>query len=206
MTNKLQSNNHSRRIYGLDFFRGFLRDPDVVGSIIPSSRYLEKRIITAASLADARLVLELGPGTGGTTRTLLRNMPADSTLVTVEISRAFTELLNEIDDPRLINHCGSALEIASILRDHNLPPPDVIISGIPFSTIPADIGRQILETIWHSLKPDGIFIAYQFRSHVARLARPVFGDADITQELRNIPPMRIFRWQKLTNGQAPLQR
>ncbi|MDZ7736846.1 MAG: hypothetical protein U5P41_12670 [Gammaproteobacteria bacterium] len=141
MTNKLQSNNHSRQTYGFDFFRGFLRDPDVVGSIIPSSRYLEKKIITAASLNDASLVLELGPGTGGTTRTFLRSMPADATLVTVEISMAFTELLNDIDDPRLINHCGSALEISSILREHNLPSPDVIISGIPFSTIPADVGR-----------------------------------------------------------------
>lgn len=206
VSNKLQPNNHSRQTHGLDFFRGFLREPDVVGSVIPSSRYLEKRIITAASLADAGLVLELGPGTGGTTRTLLRNMPADSMLVTVEISKAFTEVLNRIDDARLINHCGSALEIASILHHHDLPSPDIIISGIPFSTIPPDVGRQILENIWHSLKPDGIFIAYQFRSHVAKLAKPVFGDPDITQELRNIPPMRIFRWQKPANGQDPPQR
>lgn len=203
MNNKLRPHSTSRQSRSLDFFRGFLRDPDIVGSVIPSSRFLEEKIIETAALDGARLVIELGPGTGGTTRSFLEHMPGNSQLLTIEISQAFTDLLNDIEDSRLINHCGSALEIESILHRYNLPLPDVIISGIPFSTIPADVGRQILEAIWHNLKPDGRFIAYQFRAHVADLARPVFGDPDVTQELRNIPPMRIFRWQKYSNGHAP---
>ena len=204
MNNKLQPNNN-RQTRGLDFFRGFLRDPDIVGSIIPSSRFLEEKIIDTANLAEARMVLELGPGTGGTTRSFLQHMPENSSLLTIEISQAFAKLLDDIDDPRLINYCGSALEIESILRRYNLPSPDVIISGVPFSTIPPDVGRQIVEAIWHNLQPDGRFIAYQFRGHVAELAKPVFGEPDVAQELRNIPPMRVFRWQKYSDGHASQQ-
>ncbi len=71
MNNRLRPQNALRQTRSLDFFREFLRDPEIVGSIIPSSRFLEQRIIKAAGLADSRLVIELGPGTGGTTTSFL---------------------------------------------------------------------------------------------------------------------------------------
>ena len=56
------------------FFRGFLKRPKQVGSIIPSSRFLERRVTRATRAHRAKLIVELGPGTGGTTRALLRAM------------------------------------------------------------------------------------------------------------------------------------
>ena len=53
------------------FFRGFLRQPALIGSVIPSSRFLERRIVEAYGIAHSRMVVELGPGTGGTTRAIL---------------------------------------------------------------------------------------------------------------------------------------
>ena len=63
------------------FLRGFLRDPAGVGSVIPSSRFMERRIVRMADAAHARVIVELGPGPGGTTRALLDAMPADSRLL-----------------------------------------------------------------------------------------------------------------------------
>ena len=56
------------------FLRGFIQRPTEVGSIIPSSRFLERRVVRIAEVASAHVVVELGPGTGGTTRALLRAM------------------------------------------------------------------------------------------------------------------------------------
>lgn len=200
MNNKLQPLGQQRQTRHLDFFRGFLREPEIVGSVIPSSRFLEQRIIDAADLDQAKLVVELGPGTGSTTWSFLNRLSQQARLLTIEVSQEFNRLLQQINDPRLINHCGSAIELESVLRQHALPSPDAIISGIPFSTLPATVGRQTLEAIWYNLKPEGRFVAYQFRGHVARLAEPIFGKPQVFQELRNIPPMRIFRWQKPVNG------
>lgn len=198
--NKLQPPQQQRQRRHLDFLRGFLREPDIVGSVIPSSRFLEQRIIDAADIGRAQLVVELGPGTGGTTTSFLSQLPQQARLLTIEVSKQFCDVLEQIEDPRLLNHCGSAIELESILRRYDLPSPDAIISGIPFSTLPAAIGSQILEAIWHNLKPEGRFVAYQFRGHVARLAEPIFGKPETVQELRNIPPMRVYRWQKAVNG------
>jgi hypothetical protein len=39
-------------------------------------------------------------------------------------------------------------------------------------------------------------VAYQVRGKVHDVARPFFGRAQVDVELRNIPPMRIYRWRK----------
>lgn len=196
MNNRLRPNQQSRRTRGLDFFREFLREPEIVGSIIPSSRFLEERIIRAAAPANSRLVIELGPGTGGTTASILQHMPAEARLLTIELSESFVDCLNKIDDPRLINHCGSALEIPSLLQEYDLPAADIVISGIPFSTIEPETGKQILINVRDCLAPGGRFVAYQFRDQIAQLATPIFGEPEVSQELRNIPPMRVYRWLK----------
>lgn len=185
-----------RSVRGIDFFRGFLRSPEQVGSIIPSSRFLERRIINMAELDQARCVVELGPGTGGTTRAILASMPVDARLLTIELDPHFSEILKDIGDPRLVSHTGSAADLKQILDQHGLPAPDVVISGIPFSTMPKPIGTAIIEAIRDSLAPGGRFLAYQFRGHVGRLGKPILGEPEVELELLNVPPMRFYRWRR----------
>lgn len=184
------------------FFKGFLDNPELVGSVIPSSRFLEQRIVKAADIRNARLVVELGPGTGGTTRAMLRALPASGRLLTIEINPGFSARLGAIDDGRLINHVGSAADIDRILAQYGLGNPDVVVSGIPFSTLPAATGRAILRALWSRLAYGGRFVAYQFRGRVARLGRELIGDPDVSVELRNAPPMRVYRWDKPLNGHS----
>lgn len=193
--------DENRRTSPAAFFRGFLREPGQVGSVIPSSRFLERGIVDAADLSSARRVVELGPGTGGTTRTFLRHLGQEARLLSIELSPWFHELLGEISDPRYTNHLGSAEDLPEILSSHNFGQPDVVISGIPFSKMPAPIASRVAQAIAANLTADGRFIAYQFRSDVARITTPVLGPpASSTLEMRNIPPMRIYRWQKAGAG------
>jgi phosphatidylethanolamine/phosphatidyl-N-methylethanolamine N-methyltransferase len=185
----------SRKDHHLAFLRGFLTRPKEVGSIIPSSRFMERRIVKTADLAHAKLAVELGPGTGGTTRALLRNLSPGAKLLVIEINPHFTELLTRhIDDPRLIVHHGSATEIPQILAEHGLDAPDVILSGIPFSTMNDSLGTDILRSVRDSLAPGGRFVAYQFRDRVHTLGVDVFGRARVEREILNVPPMRVYRW------------
>lgn len=194
MANNNGNNNHSNG--SQLFLQQFLRHPLQVGSIIPSSRFLERRIVEAAGINTARLVVELGPGTGGTTRALLRAMPRDARLLTIEINPDLHAMVSHINDERLINHLGSACDIDDILSRHNLGKPDAVISGIPFSTMSRDLGTRIIEAVSEVLSPNGRFIAYQARDRVATLCRPIMGTEQAATEYFNIPPMRVYQWQK----------
>ncbi len=193
---RAETSRPSRSNDSMDFVRGFLRDPAGVGSVIPSSRLLERRIVRVMSASTAKVVIELGPGTGGTTRALLKAMPADSRLVCMEIDPGFADLVERIDDPRLVVHRGSAERIGSMLEERGIEAPDVVVSGIPFSTMPRSVADGIMRSIDASLAPGGCFVAYQFRAHVARIAEPVFGPAECDDlEAFNVPPMRVYRWR-----------
>jgi phospholipid N-methyltransferase len=181
----------------LEFFRQFLTHPAEIGSVIPSSIFLERRVVRAADLASARTIVELGPGTGGTTRAILRAMHPQARLLTIEINPRFHELTKRIDDRRLIAHLGSAADLQSALDAHGLPQPDVVISGIPFSTMGRDLGRRVMDAVFAALTSGGRFVAYQFKPQVAQFASAAFpGVGRVELELLNVPPMRVYRWQK----------
>ena len=177
------------------FFRSFLERPMEVGSIIPSSRFLERRVARTAALRDARVVVELGPGTGGTTQALLRGLRPDAHLLAIEINPRLAERVRKrLPDPRLVVHCGSAAEITDALVAHGLAAPEVVISGIPFSTMPRALALDILHSVRGALAPGGRFVAYQVRDRVAVLGREVFGPPSVALEVRNVPPMRVYRF------------
>jgi phospholipid N-methyltransferase len=178
------------------FIKEFLKHPLQIGSIIPSSGFLERRVIEAAGIASARSIIELGPGTGGITRAILRAMPQHAKLLSVEINPVFNGLVSRIEDNRLIAHLGSAIELRKIIAKYDLDPPEAIVSGIPFSTMSRSVGSQIIETVSSLLSPNGRFVAYQVNNHVATLCKPFLGPGKTSVEILNIPPMRIFQWVK----------
>ena len=179
------------------FLRGFARNPAQVGSVVPSSRYLEQRLVREARIAEARTVVELGPGTGGTTAAFLRAMTPAARLLAIELDHEFHHHLCEsLADPRLILELGSAERIAEFLATHRLPAPDAIVSGIPFSTMPPDVSDRVAATVAQVLRPGGRFVAYQVRAHVAEFVSPYLGQPDKQWEVVNVPPVRVFTWVK----------
>ncbi|MCU0561518.1 MAG: methyltransferase domain-containing protein [Desulfobacterales bacterium] len=197
MDEKKTSHQNPFRLNGrFAFFKGFLRHPSAVGSIIPSSRFLERRLVDIGGIARRRMVVELGPGTGGTTLALLNALPRSSRLLAVEVNPEFFARLQTIADPRLEVHLGSAEHIGQALAQHGWQRPDAVVSGIPFSNMPAECGRRILRAIWACLAPGGCFVAYQFMKRVAELAHETLGPPAVALEFLNVPPVRVYCWQK----------
>jgi phosphatidylethanolamine/phosphatidyl-N-methylethanolamine N-methyltransferase len=177
-------------------FQEFLKHPSQIGSVISSSRFLECRVVETAGISSAKTIVELGPGTGGTTRAILKSMPQRSKLLSIEKNSHLHTLVSRIEDHRLIAHLGNANGLKKILSMYGLDAPEVLISGIPFSTMSHGLGSQILETISSVLAPGGRFVAYQVSNRVACLCRPILGPGQMEVELLNIPPVRVYKWEK----------
>ena len=197
MPRKVVSRRDLARKAPLEFFKGFLRNPKEVGSIVPSSRFLTRRVLNIGELYRCRVVVELGPGTGVLTGEILRRMSSDARLVAVEINQDFVDVLREVyPDPRLTLHTGVAADMERALADAGESSADLVVSGIPFSTLERGEGRRTLEAARRVLAPGGRFVAYQFRSAVKRMGEPVFGRAEVHPHFLNLPPMRIYVWRQ----------
>ena len=179
------------------FLREFLRNPRQLGSIIPSSGFLKRRIIAAADLTNASVVVELGPGNGGTTRSILDALPANAKLLSIELNEGLYSLTSDITDARYIAHQGNATDLSAILKQHQTGRPDVVISGIPFSTMEPEAGQSILKCVQEELNDGGRFVAYQVSARVDRLNTYYPTDhRTVSWEWLNVPPLRVWRWQK----------
>ena len=178
------------------FFEEFLKHPRQVGSITPSSRIIERSIAEAAGVKSADTIVELGPGTGGTTLAILKEMAPHAKLLSIEINPRLHNLVSRVEDDRLIAHLGNVDSLEEILAMYGLDSPEALISGIPFSTMSHVTASRILETIASALAPGGRFVAYQLAGRVASVSAPFLGPAKVQWKLFNIPPMRIYRWEK----------
>jgi len=178
------------------FFQAFMKSPRVVASVVPSSAFLKRRIVEAADLANADVVVELGAGTGGTTRALLEAMGSRGRLIAIERTADFVPGLEAIEDERfeVVHGCASA--IGKVLAERGHAGADVVVSGIPFSTMPETLSAEIITAVHDALNPGGHFVAYQFSGRVADYTGPVMGRPTIQREILNVPPMRVYTWEK----------
>ncbi len=157
------------------FLRGFLKNPVMVGSVIPSSRVLIEKMLRPVDWANTRLFVEYGPGVGTFTRPILELLGEDATLLTIDTNPDFTKFLKEsIDDPRLVAVTGSAAEVEKILVDRGFDKADYVLSGLPFSTLPPGVGEAIAEATAKVVRPGGAFLVYQFSPKVPRFHQAPF--------------------------------
>jgi phospholipid N-methyltransferase len=97
-----------------------------------------------------------------------------------------------LTDPRLRVVEGSAEWVDEILRRYGRQQADYIISGIPFSTIPAPLRERILRTTRALLAPGGAFLVYQFSTAVFEDLKRIFGYVGRKFEPLNVLPAHLF--------------
>jgi phospholipid N-methyltransferase len=175
------------------FLRGFLKNPVMVGSIIPSSRVLIEKMLAPVDWENTRVFVEYGPGVGTFTRPVLEQLGPDATLVTIDTNADFTRYLKEsIDDPRLVAVTGSAADVDKILADRGLGEADYVLSGLPFSTLPPGVGEDIAKATAKVIRPGGAFLVYQFSPKVREFIAPHFDRIERGFEWINVPPATLF--------------
>ena len=172
------------------FVRAFLTHPRRVGAVLPTSDRAVADMLDMAPLDKAQLVVELGAGTGSHTRAVLSRLGPQASLVAFEIDPALAEALSaKLPDPRLQVVTGSAEDVEAVLDGRR---PDVVVSALPFTSLPAGTGRLILERTARVLAPHGVLLVLQYSSFLARELSRLFATIDRRVCLRNVPPAFLY--------------
>lgn len=175
------------------FFKGFIKHPAMVGSIIPSSRALVNKMLAPVDWSRVKLFVEYGPGVGTYTVPILDRLGPDASLIAIDTNADFVSFLRrEIADPRFHAVRGSAADVRRIVADLGHEQADYVLSGLPFSTLPDGVGNQIASETAAVLKADGAFLVYQVSGKVGAFLAPHFPQIERGFEWLNIPPMKLF--------------
>jgi phospholipid N-methyltransferase len=175
------------------FAKNFLQHPLMLGSFMPSSRFLIRTLLEEIDFDRARVVVEYGPGVGSFTQEILKRLRPDAMLLALETNREFVNFLrHSTRDPRLHVEHSSAAAVQDALAAHGASRADFVISGIPFSTLPAAEREAVLQATHAALQPHGAFLVYQFSPMVLASLRRVFSQVRRGFQPLNMPPAQLF--------------
>ena len=175
------------------FFTEFLKHPVMVGSIVPSSDKLIRKMLGRVDWDNTKVFVEYGPGVGTFCRPILDRMAPDATLIVIDTNPDFIRYLRHtITDPRFSAVLGSAADVEKIVADHGFESADYVLSGLPFSTLPPGVGPAIADATHAVLRPGGAFLVYQFSPKVKDYLTPHFATIDHDMEWWNVPPAQLY--------------
>lgn len=175
------------------FARNFFKYPSMLGSVVPSSRFLVKDIMAQIDWERARVLVEFGPGVGTITREVLKRMRPDAVLLVIELNEEFVEYLGStIGDPRLRVVHGSAAHVRRVLAEQGLTHADYIISSLPYSLLPEALRQEIIAESRHALKAQGSLLVFQYNRTLLPYLKSSFSSVKLNFQLFNILPALIF--------------
>lgn len=187
----------------IQFLQAFLKNPLHVGAITPSSPELAFQMIEGIEPNKENLVLELGVGTGSFTRLINQIVPDDNSYLGVEISRDFIKALKR-EYPHLKFVCGNATKLQKLHEKSGLGKVGYIISGIPFVSLPNDVGDEILQEISKFMDQGCTFRTFQYAHgyympsavKLRKFMKARYGRAKKSPLIvKNVPPAYTLTWK-----------
>ena len=172
------------------FFRSFLANPRQVGAVLPTSRWAVRDMLGMANLPQARCVVEIGAGTGAYTAQILERLNPDARFLAFEIDPDLSDALSErFDDPRLRVINDSAANIEDYLDGAKV---DVIISAVPFTSLPENAKQDIFGEVAQVLAPEGVMVQIQYSTVMQEEFTQRFASVRRRFSPINVPPAFLY--------------
>jgi len=171
------------------FIREFFKNWREVGSITPSSPFLVNKMLKRVDFENAKIIVELGPGSGCVTKKILKKMRPDAKLYVFETNKDFCFKLKQIKDAKLIVCNESALNLSKRLGDRVV---DYIISGIPLATLQSKNKNSLLAEGYRVLTPRGYYIQFQYSLESYKDLNSVYDKVSLGFTPLNIPPAFVY--------------
>ena len=141
------------------FLGKFLRHGTKIASVAPSSPWLSRTTVRNVQWDRARVLVELGAGTGPITRAIAEKAHPDCRVLALERDPDFARLLRERFEPHpnieIIE--GDARDLAGMLADRGIARADYVISGLPVPSFPKELQRDLFRAVRAVLDENGTY-------------------------------------------------
>lgn len=176
------------------FLYTFSRAPKAVGSVTPSSAFLAGKMIDSVPWDRVEHVAELGAGTGAITKQLERAAGKDTNVLLFEKDDLLRSRLAE----RYPGYAcyDDAGKLQQALRDRGIERLDCVLSGLPFFNFPQSARDHLVNEIAGSLKPGGLFVAFQYSQQMRNQLDLHFDVEHVHFVPMNIPPAFVYVCRK----------
>jgi phosphatidylethanolamine/phosphatidyl-N-methylethanolamine N-methyltransferase len=179
------------------FLKSLVATPRLTGAVAPSGRALARAMAAAAGAPAQGLVIELGPGTGPVTRSLIEAGLPPERLVVVEYDPGFCRMLERrFEGVRVIQ--GDAYDLSRTLAPFAGQPIAAVVSSLPLLNQPPPRRTKLIADAFALMGPSGVFVqfTYGLQSPVPREACAGLYSAIRSKPiLLNLPPAFVWTYR-----------
>ncbi len=177
------------------FIKKFFRHGTKIASIAPSSPWLSRATVRNVDWSKAKVVVELGAGTGPITKVIAEKVRPETRVIILERDPDFSQLLKErySQIPNFDVIEGDVRDLATMLRERGIDQVDYVISGLPVPSFPKDFQREYFDVVRNVLAPDGEYSQITELALVYQgLYKKYFERVKFIFEPRNFPPAGAY--------------
>lgn len=181
----------------LRFLKALITRPKNVGAIVPSSPALARAIAGGIDLNRTGPILELGPGTGVITQSILERGIAPERLTLIEYD---TEMAAHLAHrfPRTHVVQGDAFDLERTLGGrHGDQLFSAIVSGLPLLNFPVTLRNSYMAGLIDRLEHGAPVIQFSYGTQAPVEAPPGCAVSRAALVWANIPPARVWIYRKL---------
>jgi phospholipid N-methyltransferase len=170
------------------------------GAIVPSQRFLIRRMLAPVPETYAGRILELGSGSGALTVRLAARCP-EARIIACEINPALARTTRQnlamaglLDQVEVVS--DSAQHVLSQMGRRGMGKVDYVLSGIPLGALPGDQAQALIDAISRAVNPGGLYIQFQYSLIDRKRVRSRFKILRTVPVLLNIPPAVVYYAQR----------
>jgi ornithine lipid N-methyltransferase len=177
------------------FMRKFFRHGVTIASVWPSSVAMSRATISKIDWHQAKVVVELGAGTGPITEQIIRCLQPHTKLIAIERDPDFAAILQR----RFSTHGNVEIvqadvrDLNSVLKARGITRVDAFVSGLPTPSLPPNVRNRMLAAVRRYMIEGGIFsniteVPFWYWKYY----RKVFKDVRFDLVMRNMPPGGVY--------------
>ncbi len=179
------------------FLKTLVSSPRLTGAVAPSGRALARAMAAAIGSPSQGLVVELGPGTGPVTQSLIEARVPPERLVLVEYDPGFCGMLERrFGGVRVIQ--GDAYDLPRTLASFAGQPIAAIVSSLPLLNQPPPRRTKLIADAFALMGLGGVFVqfTYGLQSPIPReVCANRYSAIRSRPILRNLPPAFVWTYR-----------
>jgi len=176
------------------FLKRFFLNRKEIWSIIPSSGFLAKKMVISNYIKSSNVIIEIWAWTGSFTNEIFKHNLGWKKVFIIEKDKFLYDLLiKKYPNYKKYIYNYDMMNLSDLLNQNNIKNIDLIISWIPFRSLPEDIFIWFMENIvFKYFTKKSIFIQFSYFTNTSKILQNYFNKIQIKNCWLNIPKAVVF--------------
>ena len=177
------------------FLGKFLRHGTKIASVWPSSKTLARATIREVDFDKAKVIVELGAGTGPITHAVIARLKPHTKFIAVERDNDLYRILHDrfsgLPNVEIIH--ADVRDLDTLLKARGIDRVDYFVSGLPTPSLPEGVRLRMLACVRKYMPAHGVYsniteIPYLYWKYY----KGYFNDVDFQFVAVNMPPGGVY--------------